>query len=76
MRFQRKSSSPWPHSTQLIPHRLMMCQSAEDLRNQAQWDGARGDSRMHLLSDLSSEQYMTNLDTPTNMQKDQYHPVL
>ncbi|KAI4961430.1 hypothetical protein J4E86_000458 [Alternaria arbusti] len=32
---------------------LMMCQSAEDLRNQAQWDGARGDSRMHLLSDLS-----------------------
>lgn len=54
----------------------MMCQSAEDLRNQAQWDGARGDSRMHLLSDLSSEHYMTNLDTPTNMQKDQYHPVL
>ncbi|RAR04119.1 glycoside hydrolase family 1 protein [Stemphylium lycopersici] len=32
---------------------LMMCQSAEDLRNQAQWDGARGESRMHLLSDLS-----------------------
>ncbi|CAN9279521.1 unnamed protein product [Alternaria alternata] len=32
---------------------LMMCKSAEDLRNQAQWDGARGDSRMHLLSDLS-----------------------
>ncbi|KAH7079739.1 WD repeat-containing protein 26 [Paraphoma chrysanthemicola] len=32
---------------------LMMCQSAEDLRNQAQWDGARGESRTHLLSDLS-----------------------
>lgn len=33
---------------------LMMCQSAEDLRIQAAWDGARGDSRAHLLSDLSS----------------------
>ncbi|EUC40549.1 glycoside hydrolase family 1 protein [Bipolaris oryzae ATCC 44560] len=32
---------------------FMMCQSAEDLRHQAQWDGARGESRMHLLSDLS-----------------------
>ncbi|KAK1910745.1 hypothetical protein P3342_008625 [Pyrenophora teres f. teres] len=30
-----------------------MCQSAEDLRQQAQWDGANGESRMHLLSDLS-----------------------
>jgi hypothetical protein len=33
---------------------LMMCQSAEDLRHQAQWDGARGDSRTQLLSELSS----------------------
>ncbi|EFQ93082.1 hypothetical protein PTT_09656 [Pyrenophora teres f. teres 0-1] len=32
---------------------LIMCQSAEDLRQQAQWDGANGESRMHLLSDLS-----------------------
>ncbi|KAH7396236.1 WD40-repeat-containing domain protein [Pyrenochaeta sp. MPI-SDFR-AT-0127] len=32
---------------------LMMCQSAEDLRHQAQWDGARGESRTHLLSELS-----------------------
>ncbi|KAF2125545.1 WD40 repeat-like protein [Dothidotthia symphoricarpi CBS 119687] len=32
---------------------LMMCQSAEDLRNQAQWDGSRGESRTHLLSELS-----------------------
>ena len=35
---------------------LMMCQSAEDLRHQALWDGARGKSRMHLLSELSSKQ--------------------
>ncbi|KAL6706320.1 hypothetical protein ACN47E_005610 [Coniothyrium glycines] len=32
---------------------LMMCQSAEDLRQQAQWDGSRGESRTHLLSELS-----------------------
>lgn len=33
----------------------MMSQSAEDLKSQAQWDGAAGDSRHDLLSDLSSE---------------------
>ncbi|ORX92061.1 WD repeat-containing protein-like protein [Clohesyomyces aquaticus] len=32
---------------------LMMCQSAEDLKFQAQWDGASGDSRTLLLSELS-----------------------
>jgi len=32
---------------------LMMCPSAEDLRHQSQWDGAHGESRTHLLSDLS-----------------------
>ncbi|KAH8731743.1 WD repeat-containing protein 26 [Phaeosphaeriaceae sp. PMI808] len=32
---------------------FMMCQSAEDLRHQAQWDGARGESRTQLLSELS-----------------------
>ncbi|CAO2647360.1 Nn.00g082820.m01.CDS01 [Neocucurbitaria sp. VM-36] len=32
---------------------LMMCQSADDLRHQAQWDGAQGESRTHLLSELS-----------------------
>jgi hypothetical protein len=41
-----------------------MCQSAEDLRNQAQWDGARGESRMHLLSDLSSKQQVTSFAEP------------
>ena len=34
---------------------LMMCPSADDLRQQSQWDGAQGESRMHLLSDLSSK---------------------
>lgn len=32
---------------------LMMCQSAEDLKYQAHWDGAAGQSRMLLLSELS-----------------------
>lgn len=32
---------------------LMMCQSADDLRTQAGWDGAAGDSRGLLLSELS-----------------------
>ncbi|KAK8187225.1 WD repeat-containing protein 26 [Phyllosticta capitalensis] len=32
---------------------LIMCQSAEDLKVQAQWDGAAGESRSRLLSELS-----------------------
>jgi hypothetical protein len=32
-----------------------MCPSAEDLRHQAQWDGAAGESRTQLLSELSSK---------------------
>ncbi|KAK8431580.1 WD repeat-containing protein 26 [Phyllosticta citricarpa] len=32
---------------------LIMCQSAEDLKAQAQWDGAAGESRRRLLSELS-----------------------
>lgn len=32
---------------------LMMCQSAEDLKGQAGWDGAAGESRSILLSELS-----------------------
>jgi hypothetical protein len=41
---------------------LIMCRRADDLRRQAQWDGALGNSRRELLSDLSSRQYM-----PQNM---------
>ncbi|KAK3704614.1 hypothetical protein LTR37_013713 [Vermiconidia calcicola] len=33
---------------------LIMCQSAEDLRSQADWDGAQGESRNHLLSEIST----------------------
>ena len=33
---------------------LMMCQSAEDLRSQADWDGAQGESRSQLLSEISN----------------------
>ncbi|RDW88294.1 WD40 repeat-like protein [Coleophoma cylindrospora] len=32
---------------------LLMCQSAEDLKERAEWDGAAGESRYLLLSDLS-----------------------
>ncbi|KAH0288773.1 WD domain-containing protein [Aureobasidium namibiae CBS 147.97] len=32
---------------------LIMCRRADDLRRQAQWDGADGNSRRHLLSELS-----------------------
>ena len=32
---------------------LMMCQSAADLRTRADWDGAAGQSRINLLSDIS-----------------------
>jgi WD repeat-containing protein 26 len=34
---------------------LIMCQSSEELRSKADWDGASGRSRHMLLSDLSSE---------------------
>ncbi|CAD0111970.1 unnamed protein product [Aureobasidium uvarum] len=33
---------------------LIMCRRADDLRQQAHWDGANGNSRRDLLSDLSS----------------------
>ncbi|KAK5107920.1 hypothetical protein LTR62_000525 [Meristemomyces frigidus] len=32
---------------------LVMCQSADDLRRQAEWDGAGGESRNQLLTDIS-----------------------
>lgn len=32
-----------------------MCPSTQDLKAKAEWDGAAGDSRYHLLSELSSE---------------------
>ncbi|KAJ9639948.1 hypothetical protein H2199_006181 [Coniosporium tulheliwenetii] len=32
---------------------LMMCQSAEDLKYQAQWDGAAGESRSYLLINIA-----------------------
>lgn len=32
---------------------LIMCQSADDLRSQADWDGAEGESRSLLLSEIS-----------------------
>lgn len=34
---------------------LLMCTSADDLKDKAEWDGARGESRHTLLSELSSK---------------------
>lgn len=33
---------------------LLMCQSADDIKSKAHWDGAAGQSRHHLLAELSS----------------------
>lgn len=33
---------------------LLMCQSADDIKAKAHWDGAEGQSRHHLLAELSS----------------------
>jgi hypothetical protein len=54
---------------------FMMCQSADDLRVQAQWDGARGDSRLHLLSDLSSKWCLIESKFYTNAQQNPSRPV-
>jgi hypothetical protein len=34
---------------------LLMCQTADDLKSKAEWDGAKGHSRHRLLSELSSK---------------------
>lgn len=34
---------------------LLMCQSADEVKAKADWDGAKGESRHHLLSGLSSK---------------------
>ena len=48
------STTPKPPLTLLS---LMMCPSATDLKSQADWDGAAGESRTLLLSELSSKIY-------------------
>lgn len=37
----------------LTLYSLLMCQSTDDLKEKAEWDGAKGESRHQLLSDLS-----------------------
>ena len=39
---------------ELIRDSLIVCDSAEDLKSQARWDGAGGGSRRNLLKELSS----------------------
>lgn len=34
---------------------LLMCQTADEVKSKADWDGAKGESRHHLLSGLSSK---------------------
>ena len=48
----------------LIVRSLIVCQSAEDVRSQASWDGANGLSRTELLTDLSGRS--TALSALTN----------
>lgn len=47
---------------------LLMCQSTEDLKVKAEWDGAKGESRHYLLSELSSEYSPKYKETKANMQ--------
>jgi WD repeat-containing protein 26 len=42
-----------------------MCPSADDLKSQANWDGATGESRKLLLSELSSKSFTFNQHTLT-----------
>jgi WD repeat-containing protein 26 len=51
---------------------LLMCQSAEDLKAKADWDGATGNSRRRLLSELSSKSASTNILTVTDPNKDAF----
>ena len=46
-----------------------MCQSAEDVKAQAQWDGAEGQSRQNLLSELSSKYTWDDLIFETSDQR-------
>lgn len=39
------------------PSSLIMCTSTEELKYQAEWDGAHGQSRRQLLSELSRMVY-------------------
>ncbi|KAF2140338.1 glycoside hydrolase family 1 protein [Aplosporella prunicola CBS 121167] len=51
----RQELTPLHHDVNRLHYlsSLMMCDSAEDVRYQAQWDGAEGGSRNQLLSELS-----------------------
>lgn len=44
-----------------------MCQSIEDLKSKAEWDGAEGESRHHLLSELSSKPPNLNRQQPQDL---------
>jgi WD repeat-containing protein 26 len=53
----RTELTPLSHDTQKLHFlsSLLMCQSTEDLKAKAEWDGAEGQSRRILLSELSSK---------------------
>jgi WD40 repeat protein len=44
-----------------------MCQSTEDLKRKADWDGAGGNSRQHLLSDLSRKSKIFNCELASHV---------
>jgi hypothetical protein len=53
----RSELTPLSHDTGKLHFlsSLLMCRSVEDLMTKAEWDGARGQSRKQLLSELSSK---------------------
>jgi len=53
-----------------------MCQSTEDLKNKAEWDGAEGHSRHHLLSELSSKFNVSKKQAQLNLDQNASHPRL
>ena len=52
---------------------LLMCQSTEDLKNKAEWDGAEGHSRHHLLSELSSKLSVSKRQTQLTLNQNASH---
>ena len=53
-------------SSNLTIPRLLVCSSAEDLRSDAQWDGAFGNSRQHLLQEISSMSILSRHERRVN----------
>jgi hypothetical protein len=72
----RSELTPISHDTTKLHFlsSLLMCRSTEDLMAKAEWDGANGESRKRLLSELSSRLTLSkNVSVITNMKQNAYH---